>query len=270
MRQLHQTTIPDLEQYQLGTYELVQIPAQENVILNGSLLKPANFDPTRRYPVWIRVYGGPHYPTVKNRWSKSFQLFDEVLATSGIVVFRVDPRSASGNGARSAWTAYRQLGRSELRDLQDAVGWLKSQNWVDGERIGLSGNSYGGFLTVYAMTHSKLFAAGIAGAPVTDWRNYDTIYTERYMDTPAANPQGYKNSSVVGAAANLHGRLLLLHGLLDDNVHVQNTIQLANALQESDRTFELMFYPRARHGLHGTHYTKTMYDFIIKTMQPEQ
>src|SRR5262245_3101701 len=130
----------------------------------------------------------------------------------------------------------------------------------------MSGHSYGGFLTAYALTHSKVFAAGIAGAPVTDWRNYDSIYTERYMDTPKANPGGYDRTSVVKAAKNLHGRLLLLHGLMDDNVHPQNTIQLIDELQRANKTFEVMFYPRARHGIAGPHYQRTMLEFIRRTM----
>ncbi len=270
IRELHKTDTTDLNEYQWSTHETVSIETGDGGTLDGSLMLPADFDSSRQYPVWIKVYGGPHYPTIRNRWTKTHRLFDEVLATSGIVILRVDPRSASGASAQSAWTAYRRLGVNELRDLEHAVDWLKSKSWVDPQRIGLGGHSYGGFLTAFALTHSQSFAAGIAGAPVTDWRNYDTIYTERYMNTPAANPAGYDETSVVKAAKNLHGRLLLLHGMLDDNVHLQNTTQLVNALQRADKDFELMLYPRAKHGIHGAHYTRTTYNFIIKTMLPEQ
>jgi len=186
----------------------------------------------------------------------------------GFVIFRCDPRSASGKGACSTWTAYRQLGVQEMNDIETAINWLKTHPFVDGDRIGMSGHSYGGFVTAYAMTHSKLFAAGIAGAPVTDWRNYDSIYTERYMNTPQENPDGYKKTSVVRAAKNLHGKLLILHGLMDDNVHAQNTIQLVDALQKANKNFEIMVYPNARHGISGKHYQRLTLDFMKRTLKP--
>jgi dipeptidyl-peptidase-4 len=136
--------------------------------------------------------------------------------------------------------------------------------------VGLSGHSYGGFLTAFCLTHSTKFAAGIAGAPVTDWRNYDSIYTERFMNTPQENPDGYAAASVVKAAKNLHGRLLLLHGLRDDNVHLQNTVQLVHELQRADKDFEVMIYPTARHGIGGKHYQRLWVDFVRKTMLPEK
>src|SRR5205807_10260912 len=143
---------------------------------------------------------------------------EQLLAHVGFVVVRADPRSASGKGACSTSTAYRGLGIGELRDIETAIGWLVEQPFVDAARIGMSGHSYGGFMTSFALTHSKVFAAGVAGAPVTDWRNYDTIYTERYMNTPQENPEGYNATSVVRAARNLHGKLVLVDGPVDDNV----------------------------------------------------
>jgi dipeptidyl-peptidase 4 len=125
-------------------------------------------------------------------------------------------------------------------------------------------------MTAYALTHSKLFAAGIAGAPPTDWRNYDTIYTERYMLTPKENLEGYEITSVVKGAKNIHGRLLLLHGIKDDNVHVQNTIELVQALQQSNKDFDLMLYPQARHGIGGTHYQRLQREFMQQHLKPEQ
>jgi dipeptidyl-peptidase-4 len=158
------------------------------------------------------------------------------------------------------------MGVQELKDVEDMIGWLKQHAWVDGERIGMSGTSYGGYLTAFCMTRSKLFSAGIAGAPVTDWRNYDTIYTERYMHTPQDNPEGYKETSVVRRAKDLHGRLLLIHGQIDDNVHVQNTLQFALALQKANKQFELMIYPQSRHGGFGQHHQRLQVDFIRRTM----
>jgi dipeptidyl aminopeptidase/acylaminoacyl peptidase len=252
------------EEYRFGPFERVQVKTKDGFYLEGSLVKPADFDPAKRYPVWVMTYAGPHAPTVRESWDGG-RLLDQALAGAGIVVFRVDPRCASGKGACSAWTAYKRLGVQELKDLEEAVDWLTSHPWADGTRVGLSGHSYGGYITAYALTHSKKFAAGIAGAPVTDWRNYDSIYTERYMATPQENPAGYDASSVVKAAKDLHGRLLLLHGNMDDNVHIQNTWQLVDELQRAGKDFELMVYPRARHGL-GSAGQRQIVRFIVKQM----
>jgi dipeptidyl-peptidase-4 len=258
-----------LEEYDLGEQELVQIKTPDGFVLEGSLLKPPDFDPSRRYPVWFQTYGGPHAPVVRDSWAGG-QLRDRGLANLGFVVFHVDPRSASGKGACSTWTAYRQLGVQEMADIETAIRWLNTHSFVDASRIGMTGHSYGGFMTAYALTHSKLFAAGVAGAPVTDWHNYDSIYTERYMNTPQENPEGYERTSVVKAAANLHGRLLLIHGIMDDNVHVQNSLQLVRALQRADKDFELMVYPNDRHGIRGRHYQRLVIDFFCRTLKPER
>jgi dipeptidyl aminopeptidase/acylaminoacyl peptidase len=258
---------PDREQtrYKLGKSERVQVPMSDGFVLEGVVTYPPDFDTAKKYPVWIQTYAGPHAPTVRDGY-RGGPSFEHALAGSGIISFRVDPRSASGKGAASAWTAYRQLGVQELKDLEEAVDWIAKNPWVDKVRIGLSGHSYGGFMTAYALTHSKKFAAGIAGAPVTDWRLYDTIYTERYMGLPSDNKEGYDKTSVVKAAANLHGKLLIVHGLVDDNVHAQNTFQFIDALQRANKDFEVMIYPRARHGIGGPHYTKLQVNFIKRTM----
>jgi len=258
------------EEYRTGTFEMVHIKTADGFVLDGSLLKPPDFDPKRRYPVWMMTYAGPHMPTVHDSWSGG-RLNDEMLAQMGFVVFHVDPRSATDKGHRSTWTAYRRLGVQELKDLEVAAKWLGEQGWVDPARIGLSGSSYGGFMTAYALTHSKLFAAGVATAAVTDWRNYDTIYTERYMNTPQENPEGYDATSVVKAAKDLHGRLLIVHGVMDDNVHVQNALQLVEALQKADKDFEVMVYPRARHGgFTPKHYQRLVIDFMKRALRPEK
>ncbi len=267
-RTLDTNPVYALEEYDLGKHELIQIQTPDGFVLEASLLKPPDFDPSRRYPVWFTTYGGPHAPVVQDAWQGG-RLREQGLANLGFLVFQVDPRSASGKGICSTWTAYRQLGVQELADIETAIRWLIAHSFVDAERIGMTGHSYGGFLTAYALTHSKLFAAGVAGAPVTDWHNYDAFYTERYMNTPQENPEGYKRSSVVAAAAQLHGRLLLLHGIRDDNVHLQNTLQLVNALQRADKDFELMVYPNARHGIRGQHYQRLVLDFMQRTLRPE-
>jgi dipeptidyl aminopeptidase/acylaminoacyl peptidase len=253
------------EEYRFGPYERVHVKTRDGFVLEGSLIKPADFNPSKKYPVWIMTYAGPHTPTVREAWEGG-RVHDQVLASLGFVVFHVDPRSASGKGACSAWSAYKRLGVQELKDLEEAVDWLCGHSWVDSKRIGLQGHSYGGFMTAYALTHSKKFAAGIAGAPVTDWHNYDSIYTERYMNVPQENKEGYEVTSAVKGAKNLHGRLLILHGLIDDNVHFQNSVQLIDALERADRDFEMMVYPRARHGIGGRHYQRQILQFIQQTL----
>jgi dipeptidyl-peptidase-4 len=162
---------------------------------------------------------------------------------------------------------FHQLGVQELKDIEEAINWLLAAHpSVDAMRIGMSGHSYGGFMTSFALTHSKKFAAGIAGAPVTDWHDYDTIYTERYMDVPSRNRAGYEKTSVVKSADKLHGRLLLIHGLMDDNVHLQNSAQLILELQKADKPFELMVYPRSRHPILGLHYRRTWFDFASQSL----
>lgn len=253
------------EEFRLGTFESVQIRTPDGFVLEGSVLLPPGFDPRKKYPVWFMTYGGPHTPTIRDSWSVG-RLLDQLLANMGIIVFRCDPRSASGRGAVYVFTAYKQLGVQELADVRTAIEWLCQRPYIDRTRIGMMGTSYGGFLTAYAMTHSKLFRSGIAGAPVTDWHDYDSIYTERYMNLPDLNKAGYSKTSVVKAAKDLSGKLLIIHGVMDDNVHIQNTLQLMQELQRYDKDFEVMFYARARHGNFGKHYNRFTIDFIRRSL----
>ena len=151
------------------------------------------------------------------------------------------------------WSIYGRMGEVEFRDVMSAVDWLKSQSWVDGERIAIRGWSFGGFLTIYSMMHSDAFAAGIAGGSVGDWREYDSFYTERYMGLPSENAHGYETTSLIPAAKNLRGQLLLIHGEVDDNVHPANTLQVAKALQKADKPFQMMIYPGAKHAVTDPH-----------------
>lgn len=267
-RTLDTNPVYEIAEYAWGSDEQFQIETEDGFLLEASLVKPADFDAGRKYPVWMTTYAGPYAPSVDDNWGGG-RTWDQMLANEGIVVMRVDPRPASGKGPQSAWTAYRQLGVQELKDLESAVAWLAEQPWADTSRVGLSGHSYGGYMVSYAMTHSKVFSAGIAGAPVTDWRDYDTIYTERYMGTPQSNSAGYDKSSAVKAAGDLHGELLLLHGAMDDNVHPQNTIRFAKALQNAGKPFEMMIYPGFRHGIGGRHYNELTFNFIRRTMGVE-
>jgi dipeptidyl-peptidase-4 len=273
VRLLEANPVTALKDFQLSTPEFLQVRTRDGFVMEALMIKPSDFDPSRRYPVYQHTYGGPHAPQVRNAWGASTFLFHQLLAQHGIVVWICDNRTASGKGAVSAWPAYKRLGETELADIEDGLAWLAQQKWVDAARVGINGWSYGGFLVSYALTHSTRFAMGIAGGPVTDWRDYDTIYTERYMLTPQRNPEGYERSAPRLAAKNLHGRLLLLHGTMDDNVHVQNTLQFIHALQKAGKHFEMMLYPGERHALADRtqveHLRGLMLDFILRTLGPD-
>lgn len=270
IRLLDANRVAALDAYELVKPELLQIKTRDGFVMEAMMLKPAAFDPSKKYPIYQHTYGGPHAPQVRNRWGATTYLFHQMLAQNGIVVFLVDNRTASGKGAESAWPVYRNFGELELRDLSDAITWLKTTPWVDENRIMLNGWSYGGFMVCYAMTNADIYKAGIAGGSVTDWRDYDTIYTERYMGLPQENEEGYRKSSPRWAAEKLHGNLLLIHGTLDDNVHLQNTIQFAYELQKAEKSFELMLYPKSRHGvtdpLLQKHMRQTMWNFIQRQL----
>jgi dipeptidyl-peptidase-4 len=249
--------------------EIVKIKTPDGVTLAATVLFPPNLDAKKKYPVWFSTYGGPHMPTIKDAFAGAAKGGGDLAkAAQGYIVFHADPRSASTT-PRLAWTCYKQLGVQELKDVETALTWLiDTYPVVDAKRIGISGHSYGGFLAAYALTHSKMFAAGIAGAPPTDWRNYNSIYVDRYMTTPEENPAGFEAGSVVAAAKNLHGRLLILHGMMDDNVHMTSAIQLVDALQQANLDFEIMLYPHARHGIGGEHYKRIQNDFMKRVLQP--
>lgn len=252
--------------------EQLTVTTRDGFSMQTMIYKPTDFEvgkATKKYPVLIHVYAGPQAPTVQNSWVRRSDLWHRYLAEQGIVVMLCDNRSSLGRGNSDTWSIYKNLGAVELRDLEDAVGWLKSQNWVDTDRLGIWGWSYGGYFTAYAMTHSKLFRAGISGAPVTDWRNYDSIYTERYMSTPQLNPEGYRTSSVVEAAKDLHGRLLLIHGEIDENVHMTNSLQFVHALQQANKSFDLMIYPSNRHGVTDPKQQFHMYQMMTNFLKRE-
>ena len=263
-----------LAEYGLSAPELLQVPNRDGFLMEALLIKPPDFDPARRYPVYQHVYGGPHIQRVRDAWSGSTYLFWQLLARQGVIVWVLDNRTASGKGAVSTWPVYENFGAGELRDIEDGLDWLAAQPYVDPDRIGIEGWSYGGFMVSYALTHSDRFAMGIAGGSVTDWRDYDTIYTERYMRTPQNNPDGYRRSAPRFAAADLSGALLLVHGTLDENVHMQNTLQFAYALQQAGKPFEMMLYPRSRHRLGGLdlelHRHTMMLDFVRRHLRPER
>jgi dipeptidyl-peptidase-4 len=270
IRVIDANAVPALAQYRLSNPEFVEVRARDGFVMDAMIIKPPDFDPSRRYPVFQLTYSGPGTASVRNQWAGSTFMYHQLLAQHGVVVWVLDNRSASGKGAESQWPVYLRLGELELQDLEDGIDWLERQTFVDPSRIVLHGWSYGGFMTSYALTHSTSWAAGVVGAPVTDWRNYDTVYTERYMKTPQNNPDGYKRTAPRFAAANLHGRMLLVHGTIDDNVHMQNSEQFAYELQRAGKPFEMMVYPRSRHGIAdprlNMHFRQAMFDFVMKTV----
>ncbi len=270
VRVIAENKVDALKQYKLGTPELLQVKTRDGFVMEAMMIKPPDFDPRKKYPVMSFTYSGPHAPQVRNAWGSTTYMWHQMLAQKGYIIWVCDNRTASGKGLESTWPVYKNFGELELRDLEDGVSWLKNQSYVDGTRIGIWGWSYGGFMTSYALTHSKSFKIGIAGGSVTDWRDYDSIYTERYMGTPQNNPEGYKKSSPVHAAKDLHGKLLLIHGAIDDNVHMQNTIQFVYELQKAGKQFELMLYPKSRHGVTDPpllkHMRQMMTDFIVKNL----
>jgi dipeptidyl-peptidase-4 len=239
------------ERFGLLDWELFAIPARDGFEMPAMMLKPRHFDPARKYPVVTYVYGGPSAPTVRNAWQGGARgYYHQLLADDGAIVFLVDNRSAAGKSKIDANTILEQLyGPVELNDLLDGIAWLKAQPYVDPERVGIWGWSGGGTMTLESLTSSKEFVAGAAVAPVTDWHYYDTIYTERYMKRPQDNEDGYDATSNVKRAADLHGRLLLVHGTYDDNVHPQNSWAFSDALIDAGITFDMMIYPMRKHGI---------------------
>jgi dipeptidyl-peptidase-4 len=270
VRVIAENKVDALKQYKLGAAELLQVKTRDGFVMEAMMIKPPDFDPSKKYPVMSFTYGGPHAPQVRNAWGSTTYMWHQLLAQKGYIIWVCDNRTASGKGLESTWPVYKNFGELELRDIEDGLAWLKSQPYVDGSRIGIWGWSYGGFMTSYALTHSQSFKIGIAGGSVTDWRDYDSIYTERYMGTPQNNPEGYKKSSPVNAAKNLHGKLLLIHGAIDDNVHMQNTMQFVYELQKAGKQFDLMLYPKQRHGVTDPlllkHMRQMMTEFILKNL----
>lgn len=230
------------------------------------MIKPPDFNPSRKYPVVIYVYGGPHAQVVQRGWRGSIFLTNEYLAKHGFIVFSLDNRGSYGRGKRWEDWIYRRFGKYELEDQLAGVKYLKSLPFVDSSRIGIWGWSYGGFMTLTAMLKAPdVFKAGFAVAPVTDWRYYDTIYTERYMQTPRENPEGYRESSPVNFASNLRGKLYIAHGTSDDNVHFQNTVAMVKKLLDEKKSFNVMIYPLQKHGISA--YRLDVFKRLVKFFQ---
>ncbi len=270
VRVVEANPVPALKQSGLSRAELLQVKTRDGFVMEAMMIKPPDFDPSKRYPVYQFTYAGPHSQQVSNSWGSIQFMYHQLLAQRGIIVWVCDNRTASGKGMQSAWPLHKRLGEIELQDIEDGLSWLKRQPYVDGSRIGIAGVSYGGFMALYALTHSRSFAMGIAEGAVSDWRNYDTIYTERYLGLPKDNADGYRASSPRFSAANLHGQLLLIHSALDDNVHPQNATQFAYELQRAGKPFQMMIYPKSAHGVSDAqlapHLHRLMLDFTTQNL----
>ncbi len=262
-----------LDSYHLRAPEQLQVKAHDGTTLYATLLLPVGTSNPATAPLIVNPYGGPRDQIVTNRWSGSL-LFDELLAQHGFAVLHADNRGMGGRGRAFAQAAYRNFGPVQLEDQLTVIdAALEKYPQLDPKRLGWWGWSWGGTFTLYAMTHSDRFCAGVAVAPVTDWRNYDSIYTERYLGLPVEDPVSYRDFSVVNSAADLKGRLLLVHGTGDDNVHIENTVQFVQKLIEAGIPYDLQIYPRKTHSISGpdvqTHLYKRILAQFREVLKPE-
>ena len=251
--------------------ELMTITTEDDVELNSYIIRPPNFDENKEYPVLMFCYGGPGNQEVLNSWQGINYLWFQMLAQQGYVVFCADNRGSGGKGKVFRTATYPNLGHLETIDQVAAAKWLQGQSWVDGDRIGIWGWSYGGYLTSLCMTKGEgIFKMGIAVAPVTNWRFYDTIYTERYLKTPQLNPEGYDENSPINFAKDLEGAFFLVHGTGDDNVHYQNSMEMVTALVNANKQFDSFFYPNRNHGIYGGytryHLFTKMTEFVLENL----
>ena len=251
----------------LSQRKFLSIPTP-SVILNASLIFPTNYDPSKKYPVFVNVYGGPGHNEVLDSWDGNDYFFHNLLAQDGYMVLSIDPRGTQFRGAAFKKSTYLQLGKLEIQDVLEATRVFAQRPDVDASRLGIMGWSYGGFMSSLAMTKGNgLFKMGIAVAPVTNWRFYDNIYTERFMRTPQENAKGYDDNSPINFAKDLQGKYFLIHGAADDNVHYQNSMEMISALVKANKQFDLFIYPNKNHGIYGgntrNHLFNMIHDYIL-------
>ncbi|MGV3657329.1 MAG: S9 family peptidase [Chitinophagaceae bacterium] len=240
-----------MAEYALSQAEFIKVPNRHGDSLNGWMLKPTNFDPAKKYPVLFVNYGGPGSQQVANRFG-AVNFWHQMLAQKGYILVSVDNTGTGFRGEEFKKKTYLQLGKLEIEDQIDAAKWLAQKPFVDGKNIGHWGWSYGGFMSSLAITKgADIFSAAIAVAPVTSWRYYDNIYTERYMRTPQENQKGYDENAPINFVDQIKGKYLLIHGTADDNVHFQNSVQMITALVKANVDFETMYYPNKNHGISG-------------------
>jgi len=259
------------KEYGLVPKEFFTMTTVDGTRLNGYMLKPADFDPGKKYPVLMYQYSGPGSQSVTNSWAGGHYYWHQMLVQKGYIIVVVDGRGTGGRGAAFKKQTYLQLGKLEVEDQIAAARYLAALPYVDAARIGIWGWSYGGYMASLAILRGAgVFAAAIAVAPVTSWRFYDTIYTERFLRTPQENAAGYDDNSPLTHAAELKGRFLLIHGTGDDNVHFQNSVALADALIAAGKQFESFYYPDRAHGIYRrrarVHLYTMMTNFILQNL----
>ncbi len=260
-----------ISQYNISPKEYFQIPLKNGEKLNAWIIKPHNFDSTKKYPVLMFVYGGPGSQTVKRGYDPFNFFWYQYLAANGYIVISVDNRGTGARGRDFRTVTYKQLGKIEAEDQAEAARYIKKLPYVAEDRIGIWGWSFGGYLTTLCLVKFPgTFKVGIAVAPVTNWKFYDTIYTERFLQTPQQNSRGYEENSPINFVHKLEDKYLLIHGTADDNVHVQNTMELINALVRANKQFDLMIYPDQNHSIFGyntrLHLFKKMSDFLFENL----
>ena len=262
---------PVLKEYNFSNAVFFSFKLQDDTELNGWMLKPPDFDPAKKYPVLFTIYGGPGSQTVINRWGAASSWY-QLFAQHGIIVVSVDNRGTGARGEDFKKCTYLQLGKFETLDQVEAAKYLSSFTYTDKDRIGMWGWSYGGFMTLSCLTKgADYFKMGVAVAPVTNWKYYDDIYTERFMRTPKENPDGYESNSPINHADELKGKLLLIHGMVDDNVHTQNSYDFITALVAANKQFDMQLYPNSNHGIYAGknttfHLYQRMTDYILKNL----
>jgi dipeptidyl-peptidase-4 len=259
-----------LSGYNLSKKEFVKFQSG-NTTLNGWMIKPVNFNPNQKYPVYVTIYGGPGHNEVSDSWDGNDYLYHQLLAQKGYIVVSVDPRGTMYRGAAFKKSTYLQLGKLETEDFINTAKELQKLPYVDPNRIGIQGWSFGGFMTSLAMTKgADYFKMGISVAPVTNWRYYDNIYTERFMRTPKENENGYDDNSPINFVHLLKGKYFLIHGSGDDNVHYQNSMEMINALVRANKQFDLFIYPNRNHGIYGgntrNHLFTMMLDYTLENL----
>ena len=259
-----------MKEFNLSKKEIFSIQT-EDAELNAWMIKPPNFDSNKKYPLFMFLYGGPGSQQVKNSFGWTNYYWYQMLAQNGYIVACVDNRGTGGKGSEFKKMTYKELGKYELIDQINAAKYFGNLDYIDSKRIGIQGWSYGGYMSSLAITKgSDIFSLAIAVAPVTNWRYYDNIYTERYMQTPQENANGYDENSPINHVDKLKGDYLLIHGSADDNVHVQNTMEMISALVRANKKFDLFIYPDKNHGIYGgntrLHLYQKMTDFILKNL----
>jgi len=273
-KQVKELIRPDLsfrKSYNFSPVEYLKFKTEDGVELNACIIKPHNFDANKKYPVLMANYSGPGSQIVIDRYGSAEFVWYQMLAEKGYIVFYLDNRGTGGRGSEFKKIVYKQLGKYEVQDMIEGAKYLGSLPYVDKDRIGIWGWSYGGYVSAFTILKgSKYFKAAVAVAPVTHWKFYDSIYSERYMQTPQLNPQGYEDGAPVNYAEELKGKLLIIHGTADDNVHFQNSVELVNKLIENNKPVDVMYYPEKDHSIYGgmtrIHLFEKITNFILNNL----